>query len=171
MPNRQSGNPGAGRPAAGSASPTAASPTGSTPAPVSSAVPPAFPEHPAVFFACGGVPDVCPALRTAIDEALAKAGLASVRNPSRADIGVTAAVEVVQERVSQEFKTTFAVRMYSIALTGEAIRSSEAVPMPSPTTLSFDPQFGGERVVEKARLVAGDLVEKIKAFVQKKTGR
>jgi len=47
---------------------------------------------------------------------------------------------------------------------------NEVIPMPSPTNVSFDPQFGSERVVEKARLVAGELVDKLKAFTRKKRG-
>jgi len=109
-------------------------------------------------------------LRTAVEEALEKGGFGSVRNAGRADIAVSAAAGGIQERVSQEFKTTFAVRTYSIELSSETTRTNEVIPMPSPTNVSFDPQFGSERVVEKARLVAGELVDKLKAFTRKKRG-
>ncbi len=129
-----------------------------------------MPEHPAVFFQCAGAPEICSVLRTAVDEALDKGGFSNVRSPARADIVVNAAAGGIQERVSQEFKTTFAVRTYAIELSGEAPHTNENVPMPAPTNVSFDPQFGSERVVERARLVAGDLVDKLKAFTQKKRG-
>jgi hypothetical protein len=129
-----------------------------------------FPEHPTVFFQCAGAPEVCSVLRTSVEAALDKSGFGSVRNAARADIAVSAAAGGVQERVSQEFKTTFAVRTYSIELNGETTRTSETVPMPTPTNVSFDPQFGSERVVEKARLVASELIDKLKAFTQKKRG-
>ena len=72
----------------------------------------------------------------------------------------------LENRVSQQFGTTFAVRTYSIDVNGEAPRTGENVSMPASTTLSFDPKFGSERVAEKARLVAADIVEKVKAFGQ-----
>jgi hypothetical protein len=34
--------------------------------------------------------------------------------------------------------------------------------------VSFDPQFGTARVTERSRLVAADVVERVKAFVQRK---
>jgi hypothetical protein len=130
-----------------------------------------FPANPAVFFHCAGAPEVCAPLRSQVDEALEKAGLASVRSAARADVDVAARVEGTQEKVSQQFGTTFAVRTYSIEVTAEATKTSEAVSMPASTTLSFDPQFGSERAVEKARLVAGDIADKLKAFAAKKSGR
>jgi len=39
--------------------------------------------------------------------------------------------------------------------------------MPAPTTLSYDPSFGSERVAEKARLLAGEIADKLQAFVSK----
>jgi eukaryotic-like serine/threonine-protein kinase len=135
------------------------------------AAPPSFPESPAVFFHCAGAPEVCSALRAQVDEAIEKGGLSSVRTAARADVDVAARVEGLQEKVTQQFGTTFATRTYSIELTAETTHTSEAVSMPPSTTLNFDPQFGSERVVEKARVVAGDLVEKVKAFARRKAGR
>jgi hypothetical protein len=37
--------------------------------------------------------------------------------------------------------------------------------MPAPSTLSYDPTFGSERVAEKARLVAGEIADKLQAYV------
>jgi len=34
--------------------------------------------------------------------------------------------------------------------------------------VSYDPRFGSERVVEKARLVAGEMVERVQAFANKR---
>jgi serine/threonine protein kinase len=121
----------------------------------------------AVFFDCAGVREVCGALRSAIDESLEKAGLRSVRNAQKADIGVTASVNRVGPQVAQQFGTTFAVQTYSIDLAAEATRTNEAVSMPPSTTLSYDPQFGSERAMEKSRLVAGEIVEKVQSFIDK----
>jgi hypothetical protein len=73
----------------------------------------------------------------------------------------------MEGRAAPEFGTTFAVRTYSIELSAEATRTSEAVSMPAPTTLSYDPNFGSERVAEKARLLAGEIADKLQAFVGK----
>ena len=124
-------------------------------------------EKSAVYFDCAGAREVCGALRSAVDEALAKAGLRSVRNAQRADIGVTASVNRVGAQAAQQFGTTFAVQTYSIDLAAEATRTSEAVSMPPSTTLSYDPQFGSERAMEKSRLVAGEIVEKLQSFIDK----
>ena len=62
-----------------------------------------------MFFHCNGAPDICSPLRTAVDEALEKAGLSSVRNAGRADIDVAADVQVVQERLTQQFGSQRAV--------------------------------------------------------------
>jgi hypothetical protein len=97
--------------------------------------------------------------------------LTSVRAAARADIDVAATVEGLQQTVSQQFQTTFAVRTYSIDLSAETTRTSEGVPMPPPSNLSFDPQFGSARVTERSRLVAADIVERVKAFVARKRSR
>jgi tRNA A-37 threonylcarbamoyl transferase component Bud32 len=124
--------------------------------------PAAVPQRIAVFFQCAGAQEVCSALRTALDDELQKARFASVRSAARADIGISARVVAVQGRVTPDLQ--FAVRTFSIDVSGEAIQSSEAVPMPAPTTLSYDPSFGSERVAEKARLVGGEIAEKLQAF-------
>jgi hypothetical protein len=90
-----------------------------------------------------------------------------MRDAARADIAVEAAVTPVEDRVSNQFGTTFAVRTYSIEVSGEAPKLGDSVAMPSSTTLSYDPKFGSERVTEKARLVADGIVEKVKSFAAK----
>src|SRR5207253_1025298 len=73
----------------------------------------------------------------------------------------------VEGRVTPQFETTFAVRTYSIALSAEATQTSEAVSMPPPTTVSYDPSFGSERVAEKARVLASEISDKLRAFLSK----
>lgn len=93
-----------------------------------------------------------------------------MRNAARADIDVLAMVDIVDERVDRQFGNTFAVRNYSIEITAEAPRTNENVPMPPPTSVTFDAQLGAERAVEKARVVASDIVDRVKAFAKKKRG-
>src|SRR5919201_1359917 len=123
----------------------------------------ALPQRVSVSFQCAGAQEICSALRTALEDELQKARFASVRNAARADIGISARVAAVQGRVAPDQQ--FAVLTYSIDVSGEAVQSSEAVPMPAPSTLSYDPTFGSERVAEKARLVAGEIADKLHAYV------
>jgi len=76
----------------------------------------------------------------------------------------------LQEKVSQQFGQTFATRTYQIELSGEAPKVGEMIAMPPATTVSFDASFGRERLEEKSRLIAGDVVERVRAFVTKKRG-
>ena len=80
---------------------------------------------------------------------------------------VEATVAGTQGRTSSQFGTTFAVRTYSIDLAAEATRTSEAISMPSTAPLSYDPSFGSERVAEKARVLAGEIVDAVQAFTER----
>jgi serine/threonine protein kinase len=139
--------------------------------PARQAAPASFPEKPAVYFHCLGVAEICAPLRTAMDEALEKAGLPSVRRVNGADVDVAARVDVVQQKVDRQFGTTFAVRTYSIELDGETTKTGEAVSMPGVENLSFDQQFGSERANERARVVAAGVVDRVKAFAAAKKAR
>jgi hypothetical protein len=127
-----------------------------------------FPANPSVAFQCSGAPEICSPLRSAVDDALEKAGMSSVRNAARADVSVTAAANVVGGQQSRQFGTNFAVMNYSIDVSGEATRSGETVPMPPARSVSFDQTVGAQRATETARLVASDIVDKIKAYAAKK---
>ena len=141
------------------------SPAPRTPEP---ALSPPLPENPPVLFRCAGAPEICSALRAAFDQALEKDGLLSVRSAERAEIVLEAIIAVLEERVEQQFGTTFVVRSYSVDLTGDAVRFDESVPMPPPTTFSFDARFGRERAIENARVIAGSAVEQVRDFWKKK---
>jgi hypothetical protein len=104
-----------------------------------------------------------------MDDAVAKAGYRNARDPGRADLTVLARVDVLQERIDRQFQTTFAVRNYSIEVSGDA-RTGDALAMPPARNLSFDPQFGAERASEASRALASDVVDRIKTFVQKRGG-
>lgn len=54
-------------------------------------------------------------------------------------------------------------------MSAETTGTSEAVPMPAARTLSFDAQFGSERLVENARVMGDDVAEKVRAFWKKRT--
>ncbi len=130
-----------------------------------------IPENAAVYFGCSGAPDVCAALRSAVSNAFEKSGLRSVNAAARADIAIGATAEVVQQKVDSQFGTTFATRTYSIELTGEAPRAGDDVAMPGASTVSFDPSVGRERLEEKARVIASDIVDRVRAYVKKKRGQ
>jgi hypothetical protein len=129
-----------------------------------------IPENAAVAFRCAGAPDVCASLRNTINESLEKAGFRLVTSPDRADVAIGAIAGVLDEKVSRQFGQTFNTRTYQIELTGEAPKFGDSVAMPPASTLSFDATVGRERLEEKSRLVAGDVVERVRAYVKKKRG-
>lgn len=140
-----------------------------TPTPSPATAPPsraARPENPPIFFRCEGVPAVCNALRASLFEALQKHNLPPVRDESRAAIILTGNVDIVQERVSRDFGTAMQTRTYTVDVSGEA-KDGTPISMPAPRTFSFDAQYGRERLDENVRLIAADVVEKIRAYWNK----
>jgi len=129
-----------------------------------------IPENAAVLFRCSGAPDVCASLRSTVNEALDKAGFRTVTTVDRADIAVGAVAAPLEEKVTRQFGTTFATRTFSIELSGEAPKLGDIVSMPPATSVSFDASVGRERLEEKSRLVASDIVDRVRAFVKKKRG-
>jgi eukaryotic-like serine/threonine-protein kinase len=136
--------------------------------PVASAPPPPpVPANPSVAWRCEGPPEICSALKSATDQALAKDSMTSTRDATRADIALAATVSLVDEQTQQMFGTSFTIRNYTIDVTGEARASSDSVPMPSAATLNYDARYR-DRLDEKARTVAADVVEHIRAFWKKR---
>jgi hypothetical protein len=123
-----------------------------------------------VAFNCSGALEVCASLRTAVSDALDKAGFRAVATPDRADIAVAAFTGVLDEKGSRQFGQNFNTRTYQIELNGEAPKSGDTVSMPPPSTVSFDATVGRERLEEKSRLVASDIVDRVRAYVKKKRG-
>jgi len=119
------------------------------------------------MFRCAGAGEICAAVQSSVNQALEKDNLPSVRSPDRAAIIVSANAGVVQERVNRDFGTVLATRTYSVDLTAET-REGDVVPMPPSRTFSFDAQFGRQRLEENARLIADDVVEKVRAFWKKR---
>jgi hypothetical protein len=140
-------------------------------APPQQPAPTGIPENAAVYFGCSGAPDVCAALRSAVRNAFEKSGLRSVNAAARADIAIGATAAALQEKVDRQFDTTFATRTYSIELTGEAPRTGDDVVMPGASTVSFDASMGRERLEEKARVIASDIVDRVRAYMKKKRGQ
>jgi hypothetical protein len=170
----RSATPPANAAAGSSTPPVTAPPTPAvTPAagqtPAAAAPSPARPENPPILFQCSGAPEICPALRSAVDQALSKDSLPNVRDAARAEIVINARVTLVDQRSQEQFGTTFVVKTYAIELDGEARASSEAVPMPAQSTLSFDARVGRERLDEHARVVAAGMVEKIRQYWKKRS--
>jgi serine/threonine-protein kinase len=145
---------------------TAAAPAAQAPAVAAAAQPqpsaPSRPETPAVYFRCAGATEICSPLRVEVQAALERAHMPIAANAGRAQVAVSATVETLEQRVTQQFGATFATRTYSIGLDGES--DGLAVAMPAPRTVSFDAQFGRERATEAARLVADDAVTKVQEF-------
>jgi serine/threonine-protein kinase len=127
----------------------------------------ALPENPPVLFRCSGAPEICGSVRSHVDQALERGHLPSVGTADRAAIIVNANASIVQERVSHDFGTPLAARTYSVDLSADS-REGDVVPMPAPRTFSFDATFGRDRLDENARLIADDVVERVRAFWKKR---
>ena len=158
-------------PATAAAAGAASAPAREVPAqPAPAAAPPTIPENAAVAFHCSGAPEVCASLRTTVNDALEKAGFRLVSNADRADIAVGAIAGVLDDKASRQFGQNFNTRTYQIELSGEAPKFGDTVSMPPTSTVSFDATVGRERLEEKSRLVASDIVDRVRAYVKKKRG-
>ena len=82
----------------------------------------------------------------------------------RADVYIVVNAAALDGQVQQQFGTTFVVRNYSISVELEAPKMETAPGAPPSRTFSADLRVGRERVVENARLVAIDTVQKIREF-------
>jgi eukaryotic-like serine/threonine-protein kinase len=140
----------------------AASPPAPAPAPPAPAS-----VNPSVAFQCQGPPDVCSALRSAMDQALKKDSMTSVRDATKADVALDSTVTLVDEQTQQMFGTTFTIRNYTIDVIGDARATSESVPMPAAATLNYDARYR-DRLDEKARTVAASVVEHIREYWKKR---
>jgi serine/threonine-protein kinase len=123
-------------------------------------------ENPSVLFRCAGVASVCAALRSAAEQSLQADSMVSVRDAARAAIIVDAKATEIDARAEQLFGSTFIVRTYSVELA--AARGRDDVPMPAPTTFSFDARVGQEKLDSQCRLIATAAVERIRAFWTKR---
>lgn len=125
------------------------------------------PANPSVAFRCDGPTDVCGALKSAMDQTLAKDSMVSVRDVPRADVAVQATVTLVDQQTQTMFGTTFTIRNYSIDVNGQAPRTGNNVAMPSAATLNYDARYR-DRLDEKARVVASSVVESIRDYWKKR---
>jgi len=119
-----------------------------------------------VFFQCAGDQSVCGTLRSTMLASLEKGNMPFARDPSRANVLLAASVEVLQDRVNRDFGTGFATRTYSVEVNAET-KDGKPISMPAPKTFSFDAQFGRERLDENARVIASDVVDKVRAYWNK----
>ncbi|MBW8867515.1 MAG: serine/threonine protein kinase [Acidobacteria bacterium] len=131
---------------------------------------PTIADNAAVAFHCSGAPEVCASLLTSVNDALDKAGFRVVSSADRADVAVGAIAGVLDEKASRQFGQNFNTRTYQIDLSGEAPKFGDMVSMPPSATVSFDPTVGRERLEEKSRVVASDIVDRVRAYVKKKRG-
>jgi hypothetical protein len=98
-----------------------------------------------------------------MDDALDKASMVNGDTLESADIVVDARVTLDSETPQTMFGQTFMVRTFTTEMAGRA-RPNRRVPMPPPKSVSFAPQNRALRADEHARLVAADIVEKIRIY-------
>jgi hypothetical protein len=124
-------------------------------------------ETPSVSFQCRGPGEICNPLRSEMQSAFDRAGIALRR--AGADVTITAEVEQTGQTAQQSFGTTLNVRTYSVQLDAESPRfDNDTVAMPSTPPVSADPRVGSERFTEYARKVAPEVVERVRAFWAKR---
>lgn len=107
---------------------------------------------------------MCAALRSAMGPALKTQSIVSVNDAARADIILHAEAEFTGERREELFGTTLVTRTYSITLAAQTQLKSQTVPMPAPTSISYDARVGQEKLNADARVIAASAAEKIRAF-------
>lgn len=127
-----------------------------------------IPHTPTVFHDCDGAPEVCAAVRAALDRALQERSIPNVRDRRSAEIAIRSDVSIIDERAENQFGTLFVVRTYSIEMTADAARWRQSVAMPSPRTFSADSRFGRERIGENAAVAAASAVEHVLSFWKKR---
>jgi serine/threonine-protein kinase len=129
---------------------------------------PALPAVPATYVECTGAPEVCGALRTAIVEALQRDGVSVTRRADAADMVLTATAQPGETQAEQQFGTNFVVQSVTIDVSAESPRLAGAeVPMPAPRTFTYDTRFGRDRIGDNARLVAGEVADRVMQFWRK----
>lgn len=129
----------------------------------------ALPAVPAVGFGCEGAPQVCSALRAAMADALGRHSLRPVAANASADVRVTANVSVVDESSEQLFGSTFVIRTYSVEFTGETA-DGDLVPMPAPTTLTFDAAYAQQKLPQEAQAMSTDAAGRVQAYWRSRVG-
>lgn len=101
-------------------------------------------------------------MRAAFGAAASQDHMTLAGSAGRADVVLSVGVEILDERATQSFGTTFVTRSYSAQVEGES--KGNAVPMPAGRTFSFDATVGRERAAENARMLASDAVDKVREY-------
>lgn len=146
----------------------AAAPTQERTAEREAAAAPALPSVPVTYVECSGAPEVCGALRTAMVEALQREGVTVTRRTDTADMVLSATAQPGETQAEQQFGTSFVVQSVTIDVSAESPRLAGAeVPMPAPRTFTYDARFGRDRIGDNARLVAGEVADRVMQFWRK----
>jgi len=83
--------------------------------------------------------------------------------PPRGDVVIHLAVEEIEARSEQQFGTTFVVRTYSIEAVGTSPHFDDELVLP-PAMVTFDARLGREKLRERSRVIATDLVAAVRAY-------
>jgi hypothetical protein len=125
------------------------------------------PENPTVAFGCVGEAPVCASLRSAMGPALQVQAIVAVNDAAKADIILHAEAEFTGERREELFGTTLVTRTFSITLSAQTQVRSQTVPMPAPSSISYDARVGQEKLNAEARVIAIAAAERIRKFWEK----
>lgn len=101
-------------------------------------------------------------MRSAFSDAATRDQMTLAGSSARADVVLSVGVEILEERATRNFGTTFVTRSYSAQVEADARGTS--VPMPEGRTFSFDATVGRERAAENARVLASDAIDKVREY-------
>ena len=130
--------------------------------PVQPESPPPLPKIPVTGVACDGVRDGCAVLRFAIVKECRRQGL-PVARPRLSDVVVRLDVEEIEARTEQQFGTTFVVRTYLIEAGGSSRHFDDELVLP-PKMITFDARLGREKLGERSRVIASDVVAAVREY-------
>ena len=95
-------------------------------------------------------------------EACRRAGLPLAR-PVRSDVHVSIDLEEVEARQEEQFGTTFVVRTYAFEARGNSRHFDEELTL-APKMVTFDARLGREKLRERSRVIAADVVARVREY-------
>ncbi len=90
--------------------------------------------------------------------------------PPRGDVIVRLDVEEIEARTEVQFGTTFVVRTYSMEASGRSRHFEDELVLP-PKMITFDARLGREKLRERSRVIASDLVAAVREYWNRNRGR
>jgi CCR4-NOT transcriptional regulation complex NOT5 subunit len=122
---------------------------------------------PTVSFQCRGAAEICNPLRNEMQAAFERADISMRR--AGADITITAEATQTGQSSQESFGNTLTIKTFAVTLDAQSPRfDNEEIAMPNTPPISADPRVGAERFSEYARLLAPDVVQRVRSFWERR---